>query len=47
MAIHEVSDVNRYIKRLLGTVPALKHLMVRGEVSNFKVYASGHAYFTL
>ena len=47
MAIHGVSDVNRYIKGLLGGDPALRRLMVRGELSNFKVYASGHAYFTL
>ena len=47
MPIHEVSDVNRYIKTLIGGERALQHLMVRGELSNFKVYASGHAYFTL
>ena len=47
MAIHEVSDVNRYIKGLVGSAPPLRHLMVRGELSNFKIYASGHAYFTL
>ena len=47
MAIHGVSEVNRFIKGLLQGEPALRRLMVRGELSNFKVYASGHAYFTL
>ena len=47
MAIREVSEVNRYLKTLIGGEAALRHLMVRGELSNFKIYSSGHAYFTL
>lgn len=47
MPIYGVSEVNRYIKSVIGNEPALRHLMIRGEVSNFKIYASGHAYFTL
>lgn len=47
MPIRSVTNVNRYIKTLLEGEPALRRLMVRGELSNFKVYASGHAYFTL
>ena len=47
MAIHSVSDVTRYIKGLIEREPALGSIQVRGEVSNFKRYASGHCYFTL
>ncbi len=42
-----VTEVNRYIGRLVEGDPILNALAVRGEVSNFKAYASGHAYFNL
>lgn len=42
-----VTEVNRYIGRLVEGDPILNALAVRGEISNFKVYASGHAYFNL
>lgn len=42
-----VTEVNRYIGRLVEGDPILNALAVRGEVSNFKLYASGHAYFNL
>lgn len=47
MAIHSVSEVNNFIKQLLTSTPILSSIMVRGEISNFKCYASGHCYFTL
>lgn len=47
MAIHLVSEVNNFIKQLLASTPILSSIMVRGEISNFKCYASGHCYFTL
>lgn len=47
MAIHSVSEVNNFIKQLLASTPILSGIMVRGEISNFKCYASGHCYFTL
>lgn len=47
MAIHSVSEVNNFIKQLLASTPILSNIMVRGEISNFKCYASGHCYFTL
>ena len=47
MAVHSVSEVTRYIKGLLQAEPLLQGLLVRGEISNFKCYASGHCYFTL
>ena len=42
-----VSQVNEYIKFLLDRDELLANLCVRGEISNYKVYPSGHHYFTL
>ncbi len=42
-----VTEVNRYIGRMVEGDPILSALSIRGEISNFKVYASGHAYFNL
>ncbi len=47
MAVHSVSEINHYIKELLEAEPILSGLEVRGELSNFKQYPSGHCYFTL
>lgn len=47
MAVHSVSDLTRYIKRLFDRENVLRNLQVCGELSNFKKYASGHCYFTL
>ncbi len=45
--IFSVSEANQFIKTLLEQVPQLKNIYVRGEISNYKVYPSGHHYFTL
>lgn len=42
-----VSQVNEYIKRSLEGDPRLQDLAVQGEISNYKMYPSGHHYFTL
>ena len=42
-----VSEVNQLIKCLLDQVPQLQEIYVRGEISNYKLYPSGHHYFTL
>ena len=42
-----VSEVNTYIKSLLTTDPKLKFIRVKGEISNFKPYPSGHLYFSI
>ena len=47
MAVHSVSEINRYIKNLIAGELPLQHMLVRGEISNFKQYPSGHCYFTL
>ncbi len=45
--VYEVSQVNEYIKSLLDNAPGLGNLYVRGELSNYKIYPSGHHYFTM
>ncbi|MBR5113955.1 MAG: exodeoxyribonuclease VII large subunit [Oscillospiraceae bacterium] len=45
--IYDVSELNAYIKQLLDSDPALAGIYVRGELSNYKVYSSGHHYFTI
>lgn len=45
--IYAVSEVNQLIKNIFDSVPALGNLCIRGEISNYKVYPSGHHYFTL
>ena len=42
-----VTQVNEYLKMILDADRVLSDVTVRGEISNFKLYASGHAYFTL
>ncbi len=42
-----VTEVNHYVKQLLDTDPLLSRVTVRGEISNYKMYPSGHHYFTL
>lgn len=46
-AVLSVSDVNQYIKGLLDRDALLGALCIRGELSNYKIYPSGHHYFTL
>ncbi len=45
--IYDVSELNNYIKGLLDSDPALTGIYVRGELSNYKIYNSGHHYFTI
>ncbi len=42
-----ITQINEYIRSMVDTDPLLLNLAVRGEVSNYKVYPSGHHYFTL
>lgn len=42
-----VTELNNFIKGLLEQEPALSNVCVRGELSNYKIYPSGHHYFTL
>jgi exodeoxyribonuclease VII large subunit len=42
-----VSEVNRYIKSYINGNPILSNIKIEGEISNFKLYDSGHSYFSL
>ena len=42
-----VTEVNQLVKLLLDNEPALGNILIRGELSNYKIYPSGHHYFTL
>ena len=42
-----VSEINKYIGRKLKLDPNLKNIYIKGEISNYKTYPSGHSYFTL
>lgn len=45
--VYTVSQVNGYVKTLMDDDPLLTGLLVRGEISNYKRYPSGHHYFSL
>lgn len=42
-----ISQLNEYIRGKLESDSRLTGIAVRGEISNYKVYPSGHHYFTL
>ena len=42
-----VSALNESIKALLEETPTLRHVYLRGEISNFTHHRSGHLYFSL
>jgi len=45
--VYSVSELNGRIKSLIDSDPALDGVYVRGELSNYKIYPSGHHYFTM
>ena len=45
--VYTVSQVNGYLKELLDQDGFLSGLFIRGEISNYKTYPSGHHYFSL
>ena len=45
--IYSVSELNELIKELFDETPLFLQIAVRGELSNYKIYPSGHHYFTL
>ena len=42
-----ITQINEYIRTLMDSDALLTGLAVRGEISNYKMYPSGHHYFTL
>lgn len=47
MNAYSVSQINKYIRGMFLQDYVLKHLYVKGEVSNCKYHPSGHIYFSL
>ncbi|WP_196604613.1 exodeoxyribonuclease VII large subunit [Pectinatus haikarae] len=47
MAVYSVSQINSYISEIMSADDNLKKVMIRGEISNFKLHSSGHCYLTL
>ena len=45
--VYTVGELNGLIKELFDATPLFLQIAVRGELSNYKVYPSGHHYFTL
>lgn len=42
-----ITQLNEYIRRMMDSDLLLSGVAVRGEISNYKLYPSGHHYFTL
>ncbi len=47
MNILSITQLNEYIRGKMDADPLLNQVAVRGEISNYKLYPSGHHYFTL
>jgi len=45
--IYSVSELNGLVKNVLDSIPEFGNVCVRGEISNYKLYPSGHHYFSL
>lgn len=45
--ILSITQINEYIRSAMDADPLLTSVAVRGEISNYKMYPSGHHYFTL
>ena len=42
-----VTQINEYIRAMMDQDRLLNNLAIKGEISNYKLYPSGHHYFTL
>ena len=45
--ILSVTQINEYIRTMMDSNTLLANVAIQGEISNYKVYPSGHHYFTL
>ena len=45
--IISVTQINEYIKTMMDGDRLLNNVAIKGEISNYKLYPSGHHYFTL
>ena len=42
LTVHSVSALTQYIKSMFQSEGLLRNVSVEGELSNYKMYASGH-----
>ena len=42
-----VTQINEYIRSVMDADSLLTGVAIRGEISNYKMYPSGHHYFTI
>ena len=42
-----ITQINEYLRSMMDGDPLLGNVAVKGEISNYKAYPSGHHYFTL
>ena len=42
-----VTQINEYIRAMMDGDRLLNNVAIKGEISNYKLYPSGHHYFTL
>ncbi len=42
-----VTELNKYVKDMLDSSEILQNVLIKGELSNFKLHYTGHMYFTL
>ena len=45
--VFTVNEISNYIKQILDSDENLSNIYVKGELSNYKMYPSGHHYFTM
>ncbi len=45
--VYTVTELNGYVKSILDNNENLAHILVKGEISNFKNHYSGHLYMTI
>ena len=47
ITVLRVSQLNRYVRSVLESDARLREIYLRGEITDFKAYPSGHLYFSL
>lgn len=47
MRAFSVTEITRYLKKIISADPILNQVLIEGEISNFTLHSSGHAYFSI
>ncbi|MBF4693684.1 exodeoxyribonuclease VII large subunit [Fusibacter ferrireducens] len=47
MRAFSVTEITKYLKKIIGADPILNQVLIEGEISNFTLHSSGHAYFSI